>query len=93
MVSKICRIGVLVFGLAYVAALALLAIGLFGLFGQERDPLSAVFLIPLGLPWNMHLDGFSDIARPWLMAATPLLNFIILTVLCRLFGASRRGEV
>ena len=37
----------------YALALLLLAIGTFGWFGQEKDPLSGVFLLPLGLPWNV----------------------------------------
>lgn len=46
----------LVFVALYLIALALLAIGTLGWFGQERDPLSAVFLLPLGLPWNILSD-------------------------------------
>ncbi len=49
----LCRIVVLAFVVLYVSALALLAIGTFGWFGQERDPLSGVGLIPLGLPWTL----------------------------------------
>ena len=41
----------------------LLLIGTFGLFGQEKDPLSAVFLIPLGLPWFIWVDGFPESLR------------------------------
>lgn len=65
-------------------ALAVLLIGTFGLFGQERDPLAGVFLIPLGLPWVLWLDGFPEVALPWLAVMAPLLNLAILTVLCRL---------
>lgn len=39
-----------VFVVLYLLALALLAIGTFGWFGQEQDPLSGVFLLPFGLP-------------------------------------------
>ncbi|QVM82752.1 hypothetical protein [Novosphingobium decolorationis] len=48
---------VLVFIALYLGALALLAIGTFGWLGQERDPLSGVFLVPLGLPWNRLAEG------------------------------------
>jgi len=41
----------------------LLLIGTFGLFGQEKDPLSAVFLIPLGLPWFIWVVGFPERLR------------------------------
>jgi len=74
-------------GLLYLGALALLLIGTFGLFGQDRDPLAGVFLLPLGLPWVLWLDGFPDSAQPWLAAIAPTLNLTILFLLCRLLGA------
>ena len=77
-------------GALYLAALALLIIGTFGLFGQERDPLAGIFLIPLGLPWNLWLDALPDPVRPWLAALAPMLNLAILTLLCRRFGG--RGD-
>jgi len=40
----------------YSIALVLLAIGTFGWLGQKQDPLSGVFLVPLGLPWNLVAD-------------------------------------
>ena len=61
----------------YAVALFLLAIGTFGWFGQERDPLSGIFLMPLGLPWNLILDrpgaGGAAIA-----IAAPAVNAAIL---------------
>ncbi|OBV10589.1 hypothetical protein I603_1802 [Erythrobacter dokdonensis DSW-74] len=63
-------------------ALALLAIGTFGLFGQERDPLSAVFLLPLGLPWNLVGDRIG-LAGPWLPILAPGINAAILYWLWR----------
>ncbi len=45
-----------IFLFLYVAATTLLVVGKFGWFGQERDPISAVFLVPLGLPWNLLTD-------------------------------------
>jgi hypothetical protein len=66
-----------VFLIAYVIALALLAISTFGLFGQERDPLGGVFLMPLGLPWNLIGDRIG--ITSWLFAAAaPLINLGIL---------------
>jgi hypothetical protein len=84
--SSICKIFVSVFSLAYLGALALLLIGTFGLFGQDRDPLSGVYLLPLGLPWNLLLDGFSDILKPWLTALAPGLNLIVLWLVCAITG-------
>ena len=45
---RICRFLLIVLTVAYFLALALLAIGTFGLFGAEKDPLAAVFLVPIG---------------------------------------------
>ncbi|ANT62427.1 hypothetical protein AYJ57_18655 [Salipiger sp. CCB-MM3] len=67
--------------LAYAAALALFLLGQFGLMGVERDPLSGVFLIPLGLPWNRMIDLFPQPSWPWLAALAPLLNIALLIAL------------
>ena len=61
----------------YLFSLALLGIGTFGLFGQEQDPLSGVFLLPLGLPWNVIADRIG-IEGAAVMIAAPLLNIAIL---------------
>lgn len=88
---KFCRIVTGVFGVLWLLALALLLIGIFGLFGQEQDPLSAVFLIPLGLPWNRLFD-LGDTAGLWLLALAPLINLAILTAICRFVGARRNSR-
>ena len=72
----------------YFFALLILAVGPFGWFGQERDPLSAVFLVPLGLPWTMVLDFESETARPWLAILAPILNIAIVGGLARLLARS-----
>lgn len=66
----------------YAAALLILMIGLYGWFGQEKDPLSAVFLIPLGLPWNILADALMGAT---LLAAllSPAINAAILLWLWR----------
>ena len=66
------------FAALYGAALFLFAIGTFGWFGQERDPLSGVFLLPLGLPWNLMLDSVASGGRGILAALAPGLNLSIL---------------
>ena len=86
---KLCRVIVIIFGAAYLIALALFVIGTFGLFGQERDPLSAVFLIPLGLPWNRLLGAMPESLLPWLAAAAPAVNIAILWLICRALGSRR----
>lgn len=84
--NRLCRWLIGVFALLYLAALGLLAVGTFGLFGAERDPLAAVFLLPLGLPWNRWLDSFPEAARPWLTMAAPLLNLLLAALVCRWRG-------
>ncbi len=80
---SVCRWVLILFAVAYVAALAMLAIGTFGLFSQPRDPLSEIFLVPLGLPWNLFLDGVPEAWRPWLAAGAPALN-LLLALACHL---------
>ncbi|MBK6601625.1 MAG: hypothetical protein IPG28_08725 [Betaproteobacteria bacterium] len=82
--SRICRNVIVGFAVLYACALGLFAIGTFGLFGAERDPLAGVFLLPLGLPWNRFIDDTPEALRPWLAAAAPLLNLLILWMACRL---------
>lgn len=72
-----------IFAGLYVMALALLAIGTFGWFGQDRDPLSAVLLVPLGLPWNIAADRLFGLASPAVAVAAPLINLGILALLGR----------
>lgn len=85
-VKRACRILLFVlFGL-YMLALALFVVGTFGLFGSESGPLAGVFLMPLGLPWNMMLDVFPEPALPWLAAGAPLANLFLLWVACHLMG-------
>ncbi|AHM02886.1 hypothetical protein roselon_00441 [Roseibacterium elongatum DSM 19469] len=79
---RICRTLMIVLILLYLAALAIGLIGTYGWFGQDRDPLSWVFILPLGLPWVLMLDGAGDTAAPVLVALTPLLNIAILWGLC-----------
>lgn len=65
------------FLLLYAVALFLLAVGTFGWFGQDRDPLSGVFLIPLGLPW-IWLGDEAGLTGPALAILAPAINAAIL---------------
>ena len=47
---KVCAYVFWAFVILYVGALFIFLVGTFGWLGQERDPLSGVFLLPLGLP-------------------------------------------
>lgn len=69
----------------YLIAATMYLVGTFGLLGAERDPLSGVFLIPLGLPWNLWIDAFAEPAWPWLAALAPLANLAILSLVMRRF--------
>ena len=66
-----------IFSVLYAVAILLFLIGTFGWFGQERDPLSGVFLLPLGLPWNLLglWLGFESAA---LGVLSPAVNLTIL---------------
>ncbi|MCW5702502.1 MAG: hypothetical protein AB7I42_08730 [Bradyrhizobium sp.] len=87
--NRILLAVLVLFAMAYAFALAILAIGTFGLFGQERDPLSGVFLMPLGLPWNLMLTFFPDALGPWLALTTPAINLALIYVIGRLLVRSR----
>lgn len=86
----LCRWIIRIFGALYLVALVLLLIGTFGLLGQERDPLAGVFLMPLGLPWVLWLDGLPNSMLPVLAALAPVANLTILTVVCRYLRTSGR---
>lgn len=74
------------FGLVYLAALFLWAVGTFGWFGQERDPLAGVFLLPLGVPWVALVEGaFGALAAPF-------INLILLLILARWARRRVQGE-
>jgi hypothetical protein len=87
---RICRGGVIGFAVLYALALGLLAIGTFGLFGQERDPLSGVFLLPLGLPWTHLLDPIARDGSPWIAIAAPGINLALLWVICSAIARRNR---
>ena len=72
------------FGIAYAISLALFFIGLFGLFGQPKDPLSGIFVLVLGLPWVRLLDGTPETIRPWVGLLMPAVNLALLYITCRL---------
>lgn len=66
-----------IFVALYAVSVLLLVVGATGMFGSDKDPLSAVFLLPLGLPWNVVADrlGLAGIAT---LLVAPLLNGAIL---------------
>lgn len=82
--SGICRWLIGIGVVAWALALVLFVVGTYGLFGQQRDPLSGVFLIPLGLPWVLWLDGLGETLRFWLGLLAPALNLVLLAFICRM---------
>lgn len=78
-----CRLLVILFAAAYAVALAIFAIGR---FGQEADPLSAILVVVLGMPWIGLIDYTPEPWWPWLVAAAPLANLAILTAICNAIG-------
>ncbi len=81
--NRLCRVFLSIFAGAYLLPIALLLIGTFGLFGNAKDPLAGIFLIPLGLPWKLMLGKVPETVRPWLAAGAPAVNLAILWLICR----------
>lgn len=81
--KQLTSILLILFALAWVGALILYVAGTFGWFGVETDPLSAAFLLPLGLPWVLGVDLFPEPLWPWLSALNPGINLAILALIQR----------
>ena len=81
--SRICRYIVIAFAVLYVTAFALFLIGTYGWFGSPQGPLAGIFLIPLGLPWILWIDGLPSTVWPAAAVAMPALNLLLLWGLCR----------
>lgn len=82
--SRSCKTIGLVFLLLYLSALGLLAVGTFGWFGADKDPLSAVYLVPLGFPWTLLVGNAPEPLVPWLAIAAPAVNLALVVAICRL---------
>ncbi len=67
-----------VFVVLYVAALLLFLTGTFGWFGQEQDPLAGVFLLPLGLPWNLLTGALPEWPRLLAALLAPCVNILVI---------------
>lgn len=92
MVQALCRWIILLFAGLYLLALVIFVVGVFGLFGQDKDPLSAVYLVPFDLPWVLFFDGIPEISLPSLGALAPLLNIVALAALCGMIKGQRGRE-
>jgi hypothetical protein len=80
--SRTCRLIVIILAVSYAAALSLFLIGTFGWFGSPQGPLAGIFLMPLGLPWILWLDGLPPVSRPASAIVAPALNLLLLWGLC-----------
>jgi len=78
-----CRFIVRAMVVLYLVALALFVVGTFGLFGAAQDPISGVFLIPMGWPWFLLVENAPEFSWPWLTAAAPILNILVVSAACR----------
>lgn len=77
--------------MAYLFALGIFAVGTFGWFGVEPDPLSGAYLIILGMPWVLlPLEAVVGTAGlPLVGIIAPLVNIGIVWALCRRFSNKR----
>ena len=82
MTGRICSGVFYVFCALYVLALLLFLIGT---FASEDESLAGVFLVPLGLPWNLKIDRlFPEPLWPWAAALAPILNIALIRLICKL---------
>lgn len=72
-------------GLFAVYLLALLAwgAGTWGWFGMPKDPLSAIGIVALGLPWVRWVDMLPEPLWPLATALMPLCNLALLFLIRR----------
>ena len=76
------------FAAAYALALFLLAVDTWGWLGADRDPLSCIFLIPLGMPWTLFIgsvgkfDPFGGVSPAVLAMLAPAIYLAILFSIC-----------
>ena len=77
-----CRLLVAMFAALYAAAFLLFLIGVFGWFGSPQGPLAGVFLVLLGIPWNLWVDRLPDSLRVPAAIAVPALNLLVLWGAC-----------
>lgn len=78
------------FALVYAAALALFA---WSVFGQQQASLGAIYLVPLGLPWNLLAMklGLTETGGPAVAVLAPLVNLLLLAGLARMIALRRRA--
>lgn len=88
--SSFCKTFVLLVAALYAFAVSMFLAGTFGWFGVGEGPLASIFLIPLGLPWNLLVEYLPEPAWPFAAVAAPALNLALLVALCR--ASARRAR-
>jgi hypothetical protein len=83
---RACTFFLLAFCILYLLAIIIWAIGTFGWFGANKDPLSGAFLIILGQPWARWVDLLPDSLWPIGGIFAPAINASIIYAVCRLVG-------
>lgn len=68
------------FVVCYVLALIIFAAGM---WGADKEPLSGIFLIPLGFPWFLAADLFEGTLQATVAALAPLVNLGLIHLLVR----------
>lgn len=81
--SRFCRILFILLAVAYGGALAIFVVGTFGFFRAEPDPLSGIFLVALGWPWNRLIDLFPAAVWPALAVTAPAINLGLIAAICQ----------
>jgi TRAP-type C4-dicarboxylate transport system permease small subunit len=90
---KVARALAVIYAALCCLSLAILAIGTFGWFGQERDPVSAAFAILLSAPWPMLVDSINDpVTGIFIVLGGMGVNLFIILSLGRLLARSSAKE-
>jgi hypothetical protein len=90
---KAARIIARIYVLICLGSLALFAIGTFGWFGVEPDPISAAFAILAAMPWSL---AFSALYSPAVtlagLLAAMLLNVLLILAIGRVLSRVHRNS-
>lgn len=81
---RVCTFSLVAFCTLYLLAIVIWAIGTFGWFGADKDPVAGAFLIILGLPWARWVDRLPESLWPIGGILAPAINASIISVICRI---------
>ena len=92
MLRIVCLVILWLFVALYMLALFAFIVGTLGWFGAEKDPLSGIFLAPLGAPWISLVHLLPEPAWSFGAALTPAINIGILYGICHWLGNRQRAR-